>query len=105
MLSDYLSIMKVLKKNVEPMSGSATGKALGLYNTTATSRLKELSEVGLVEQTYATGHIHLWTISYSGKAVLELLVTLDDMDMEDIMDGGAAFEKEPEKSDGNKENG
>jgi len=83
MLSDYINILKALKKNVGPMSGSAVGKALGLYNTTATSRLRELAKFGLVERTYASDHIHLWVISYNGKALLELLVILDDLGQDD----------------------
>ena len=81
MLRDYISILKALKSSPDPLSGTAAGRALGLYNTTATSRLRELGEFGLVEQAYASEHIHLWVITRRGRAFLGLLETLDAVGM------------------------
>jgi len=88
MLHDYIAILKALKVSPEPLSGTAVGRALGLYNTTATSRLRELAEFGLTEKVYTSEHIHLWTITRSGRAVLGLLETLGTVEMEGDREGG-----------------
>jgi len=79
MLRDYIDLLFFLKRNVDPMSGNAIARKKKMFNTTVQSRLEELERVGLVEKVYHSSHMTLWTISYNGKAVLELLTILDEI--------------------------
>ncbi len=78
MLRDYLDLMLFLKKNVEPISANALAKHMKMFNTTIQSRLEELERVGLVEKFYRSKHTNLWQLSYKGKAVLELMIIIED---------------------------
>ena len=78
MLRDYIDLMLFLKNNIDPISGNAIAKQKKMFNTTAQSRLQELERVGLVEKVYQSKHMNLWTITYNGKAVLELLTIFEE---------------------------
>ena len=75
----YIELLLFIKKNAESMSGNAIAREKKMFNTTVQSRLQELESFGLVEKVYQSRHINLWNITYNGKAVLELVIIIEEI--------------------------